>query len=177
MSRGNENRGGGSHRLARVEREIREVIGLYLISGFRGELPGIVTVSRVQMSGDLRQGRVLITLMPHPGAEGPADGSIEFAKLKKAAISELQAHAHEIQSELNRKLRLRFVPKISFSYDEGFDRAMRVENVLRGLNVESTKSQWGDAQAGTERMVPTGDPSEDYSDDPSDDPPDEGSQS
>jgi ribosome-binding factor A len=139
MPRQNENRGGGrSHRLSRVEREIREVIGIYLISGFRGELPGIVTVSRVTVSGDIRSAKVLVTLMPPPGVENPTEETMkEFNAQKKLAIAELQAHAHEFQNELNRKLRLRYVPRISFSYDEGFEQAMKVENVLRQISLDA----------------------------------------
>ncbi len=119
-----ENRG-TSHRIHRVEREIREVCGLYLLSGFKGDLPGIVSISRVIVSKDLRQAKVLVTAMGI-GAEETVS--------HKAVVKELQAAASEFQHEVNRKLRMKNTPKLTFHYDTGFEHAMRVENILRDLS-------------------------------------------
>lgn len=114
---------GESHRLQRVEREIREVIGTYLLSGFRGTLPAIVSISRVIVSADLRQAKVLVTAMGF--GEEKAD--------HRAVIAELKAHGHEVQHYVNAKLRMKFCPRLTFIYDEGFENAMKVENILREL--------------------------------------------
>lgn len=122
-------RGGGeSHRVQRVEREIREVIGTYLIRGFRGELPGTVSVSRVIASKDLKTAKVFVTLMTKDSVVTEPS-----ATAKKAAIKELQAHAHEIQAEVNRRLQMKHCPRLGFFYDEGLGHALKVESILRDI--------------------------------------------
>jgi ribosome-binding factor A len=138
----NENRG-ASHRIARVEKEVREVVGIYLISGFRGELPGIVSVTRVIVSHDLRTAKILVSLM--------ADES-----LRKAAVATLQSEAHEVQAEVNRKLRMKFVPRITFHYDDGFDNALKIENILRDISRTSSAP----SEAASEASSDNGDSAE-----------------
>lgn len=131
---------GDGRRLHRVEKEIREVIGAYLLRGFRGELPGIVSVSRVIVSKDLRNAKVLITLMVQAAVTSPQpvdDEKVE-RELKLAherAVHELQAHAPEIQAEVNRRLQMKHCPRLSFHYDDGFEHALRVESILRDLKL------------------------------------------
>lgn len=125
---------GGSRRIPRVEKEIREVVGSYLIRGFRGELPGLVSVSRVIVSKDLRTAKVLVTLLD--AAAGPVESDAAekaLAARQRKTVDELQAHAHEIQSEINRHLQMKYCPKVTFFYDHGLEHALHVENVLRNL--------------------------------------------
>lgn len=135
MGRGNDNRG-ESHRIQRVEREIREVIGSYLITGFKGELPGIVSVSRVIVSRDLRNAKVLITVMGYGANDGDPKA---LKKIQDEALSELKAHAPAVQSEVNRRLRMKYCPKLTFLYDEGFDNVMKVEKILRDLGEQRVR--------------------------------------
>jgi ribosome-binding factor A len=126
MSQGSENRGDVAHlrRLGRIEREIREVIAGHLLSGFRGELSGFVSVSRVVVSRDLRHAKVLITVL---GTE--AD--------RTASLKELAAHAYEIQGLVNHALRMKFVPRLTFAYDEGMENSLRVEKILREIAIQN----------------------------------------
>lgn len=129
MKRGRGDSGeGGSRRLPRVEKEIQQVIGAYLLGRFRGQLHGLVSVSRVIVSGDLRTAKVYVTVM---GSEVDRETSLE----------ELQSHAYEIQSEVNRQLRMKFCPRLSFFYDEGFDNSLRVEKILRDIGEERARKE------------------------------------
>jgi ribosome-binding factor A len=121
-----------NHRVPRVEKQIREVIGRYLIGGFRGDVDGIISVTRVIASRDIRTAKVLVTLM------GLGDGQ---APAKKAAIKELNAHAHEFQREVNHRLQMKFCPKVTFFYDEGFENAMKVENILRDISKKRAQDE------------------------------------
>lgn len=131
MSSGNKASSGGqraknagnSHRIPRVEREIREVVGSYLLSGFRGDLPGLVSVSRVVASKDLRTAKILII-------------AIGEDVDREACVRELQAHAHEVQQAVNQRLRMKHCPRLSFHYDTGYEHAMKVEGILRNLERE-----------------------------------------
>lgn len=127
MSRGSENRGDG-RRIPRVEREMREVIASYLISGFQSELGGFVSVSRVLVSKDLRHAKVFVTVMGENISH-------------KAVVEELQSHAPEIQSEVNRRLRMKYCPRVTILYDEGFENVLKVERILRDLEIQRQESE------------------------------------
>ena len=129
-----ENRGekdSGNHRAARVEGEIRDVIASYLLGPLRGEIPGMVSVTRVIISGDMRQAKVLVTVMDPTGETGLTGDA-----LNKSTVTELQAHAYEIQEEIDHRLRMKFCPKLKFHFDDGFEHAMKVENILRQISNE-----------------------------------------
>lgn len=119
-------------RVARVEKEVQEAVARYLIRDLRDELPGLVTVSRVQMPADLRSARVYISLL--------APGEDEAALMDQAADI-LQAWAPEIQERLNRELKLRFCPKLEFFADETWDRVLKVESLLHEVSQERAKKK------------------------------------
>lgn len=129
-----ERRGAGedNRRVKRVEREIREVIARYLIAGFRGELRGLVSVSRVGMAKDLRSGRVFISVMGDPGdAEISLDSLREFGR--------------EIQSEVDHQLKMKFCPKLSFYLDESMEHVLKVEKILKDISDKNAASKDNDS--------------------------------
>lgn len=134
--------GGDNRRILRVEREIREVISAYLLGGFRGELPGFVTVSRVIVSRDLRNAKVFVGVL---GTEEEREVSLES----------LTAHAFEVQSEINRQLRMKFCPRVHFRLDESMEKHLKVERILHELaqkrEQERVLAERGQEQARVER--------------------------
>lgn len=126
-------RDGDGRRIPRVEKEIREVVGQYLLRGFRGNLPGLVSVTRVIASKDLKNAKILITVMAKKKTVVSA-GAEPDDSLKKATLVELKAHAHEVQSEVNRQLKMKHCPKLNFYYDEGVEHALKIETLLQDIN-------------------------------------------
>jgi ribosome-binding factor A len=118
----------GSHRTSRVEGEMRDVIANYLLLTLRRDLPGMVTVTRVIVAKDLRAAKVLFTVMDPTGESG-----LEGAALNKATLEVLKAQAYEVQAEVNSKLKMRYTPVLTFFHDDGFDNAMKVENILNEI--------------------------------------------
>jgi ribosome-binding factor A len=114
-----------TRRAHRVERELREVIATHLIGGFRGELQGLVSVSRVTATKDLRGAYVYISVL---GSPGDAEASVES----------LNENAYDVQNEVGRKLQMKFCPKLKFFLDESMDNVIKVEKILRDIS-ESTK--------------------------------------
>lgn len=116
---------GDGRRVARVENEVRESIAQYLLRGIQSELPGLVTVSRVQMPADLKTARVYITLIvPHGQDEAAA---------QEEAVEILQERAPEIQHQLNQDLALRFCPRLEFFPDRSVEKILAVEGTLKKL--------------------------------------------
>ncbi len=117
-----------NRRVFRVEREIREVIGSYLLGGFRGQLSGLVSVARVVVTKDLRSAKVFISVL----------GTDED---RKRSLAELQEFAHEVQFEVNRRLRMKFCPKLRFVVDESLEKQLKVEQILHSIATERLKRE------------------------------------
>ncbi len=154
MSRSQENRGGkagATHRVQRVERQVRDVVGTLLLGGLSAELPALVSVSRVMMSSDLRTARVQVVAMssiaaPVPTLEEEKNVADDKAYRKaieaerKVIVKTLNESAYEVQAALAKILQMRFTPKVTFFYDEGFDNAMKVDGILRKLGSSPSAS-------------------------------------
>ncbi len=135
-----ENRG-ASHRQARVEREIRDVVSLFLLAGFKGDLPGMISVTRAGVASDLRSARVFVILILNQDEGETADSYAKRIKAaRKQTVDELNANAYDVQSEVGRKLQMKFTPKISFSYDDGYENAMKVEKILLDISKSKTSA-------------------------------------
>ena len=113
----------GNRRLLRIEKEMRDVIGRYLISGFPGELEGLVTVSRIQVNGDLRDARVFVSIM---GTEEQQESNME----------QLAEYARDVQSEVNHQLKMRYTPRLEFVLDKSLEKQLKVEKILHDLAKE-----------------------------------------
>ncbi len=150
MGRTPEKRGGGeSHRTARVEKEVRDVVGIYLVGGFRGKLPGLVSLSRVTVTADLKMANLNFTMIvPQDENETAEAFEKRQIQLRKDAVKELNANAKDIQAELAHKLQMRFTPKVTFYYDEGFESALKVEQILRDMSRTAGR---GDVPSGGSR--------------------------
>lgn len=109
-----------SRRLERVQKELRSIIGLYLLRGLKEELPCMVSVTRVVASGDLRSAKVFLS---HLGAEEEA----------AQALQTLKAARGEIQKEVARELPMKFCPRLEFLWDKALYIALDVDSKLRGL--------------------------------------------
>ena len=122
-----------NRRIQKVEKEVRQVIANYLVGQFRGPLRGIVSVSRVVVSKDLRQAKVYITVF----------GSDED---REVSMEGLEAYAGEIQKEISRRLVMKFCPKLKFFIDEGADKVMKVDSILHELHQKGEFGSDGDSE-------------------------------
>ncbi len=112
-----------SVRVQKVQRELQQIIGQYLLRGFRGELQGLVTVSRVVVSADLRNAKVFIT---HVGTPEELEESLDS----------LNEYAFDVQKQIARELPMKFVPKLSFFHDEAYYESMEIERKLNEIRKE-----------------------------------------
>lgn len=80
-----------------------------------------VTVTAVDVSPDLANARVLISVL---GAEQP----------QPEVVQALNHAAGFLRHELGRRLKLRSIPELRFSYDETLDRAAHLEALIARAN-------------------------------------------
>ena len=111
-------------RKERVEKEIQQLISSYLIQNLQSELQGLVTVTRVMMPGDFRTAKVFVSFFPN------TDEKIDFVKV-------LSRWASDIQSEISHKLKMKYVPKITFYKDESTESILKIEKIISEISVKN----------------------------------------
>ncbi len=114
----------GHSRKERVEHLLKEEIALMILHGeIKDPRVGFVTITRVRMSKDLKRARVFFSMT----------GSQEEVALSKEGLNSACAF---IKRELARRLALKYIPTVSFEYDDTLDYADRIEQVLKKIKEE-----------------------------------------
>ena len=112
-----------SQRLERVAGEVRAILGEVLardeIKDPRVRGAGLITVTHVRVSGDLRHARALFTV--HDADE---------AALERVRQGLDHASGYFRQA-IARRLRMKVAPAVKFEVDKVFEQAERVEKILR----------------------------------------------
>jgi ribosome-binding factor A len=102
----------------RVAEAIREEIAMFLAEGVKDpRVTGLVTVTGVDMTRDLRHAKVFVSVM---GTETD----------RSATLEGLSSVAGFLRSRLARSLSLRVAPEVHFVPDESVARAARIETLL-----------------------------------------------
>jgi len=115
---------GEPRRPDRVAEAIREGVASFLSDGAKDpRIRGFVTVTAVDVTRDLRNATVFVSVMGDDEA-------------KKATFEGLASVAHHLRSLLGKSLRLRNAPEIHFKLDESIARASRIEELLAQVRNE-----------------------------------------
>jgi len=121
-------------RSERVAERIREEVATFLAEDVKDpRIVGLVTVTGVDVTRDLRHAKVFVSVM----------GSEED---RRATLAGLESAASHLRSRVGRALRLRVAPEITFKYDDSVARAARIEALLAEVRPPSQ----GDRPAGDE---------------------------
>jgi ribosome-binding factor A len=106
-----------SRRSERLAEEIREEVARIIGSGLKDPRIGFVTVTRVDLTPDLRTARIFVGVL---GDQAQRDKTM--AGLGQAAGF--------IRREVGRRIRVRHTPELLFKYDTGLDATERVARLL-----------------------------------------------
>jgi ribosome-binding factor A len=118
----------------RVAEAIREEVATFLHDGVKDpRVRGLVTVTGVDVTRDLRHAKVYVSIMGT--TEGEADETLDA----------LGGIAHHLRGRIGRSLRLRVAPELHFTRDQSVARAARIETLLEQI------------KAGREGAAPEGD--------------------
>src|SRR3989440_12410829 len=107
----------GHTRPARVGDQIRMEIADILMRRLKVTRVGFVTVTAVDVTADLRQAWVYVTVLQ----QGPQEAE---------TLAVLARAEGFIRSELGRRLKLRYVPELAFVKDTSLDRGKRGVTLL-----------------------------------------------
>ncbi len=105
------------HRSERLGEEIRELLS-EIIAGMGDPRIGLVSVSEVRLSPDLRNAHVSIAAL---GEE----------KEKEQSLRRLEAARGYLRHQLAQELPVRYTPELHFELDRGQEYSARVEELLR----------------------------------------------
>jgi ribosome-binding factor A len=119
------------NRPERVGQLLQELLGEIFARGMRDPRIGLVTITGVKMSPDLREARVYWAVH---GAAGD----------RKATAAGLEAAKGYLRREVATQLKLRITPNLSFEYDEAIDRGERIEQLLKQVHAEDAAREPGD---------------------------------
>ncbi len=117
----------GFKRTERVGDQIRMEIADILMRRVKDPRVGFVTVTAVDVTADLKQARVYVTVLQQ--------GAQEAETLDALARAE-----GFIRGELGRRLKLRYVPVLMFVKDTSVDRVTRIMNLLDQVNPRPAES-------------------------------------
>jgi ribosome-binding factor A len=106
-----------THRLARVAEVVREVAAETILFELQDPRIKQVTVTRAEVSADLQQAKVYVSLM----------GS---KKEQDLCMHALRHAAGFVQSKLGSRMKTRFTPVIKFVLDQGVKHSIEISRIL-----------------------------------------------
>lgn len=110
-------------RVRKLQEFIKQEVGNMLMRGLKDPRIGFVTVTEVEVTGDMRQATIYVSLF----------GKDEE---KAASLKGLRNAAGHIRSELGKLLHLRYTPEIAFEADTSLDYSMHIESLLNDIKKE-----------------------------------------
>jgi ribosome-binding factor A len=109
-----------SRRVLKAAEAIREVVSMAILTDLRDPRVEGVTVTRVEVSPDMRQAKVHVSIM---GDEAQ----------QKLCLHGLRSAAGYLQSKISNRIDTRYTPKLSFELDEGVKKSLAISQLLREL--------------------------------------------
>ncbi|WP_043933318.1 30S ribosome-binding factor RbfA [Bacillus sp. EB01] len=119
-----------SHRANRVGEQMKKELGDIIGRKIKDPRIGFVTVTDVQVTGDLQQATVYISVL---GDEDQRENTLKGLAKAKGFI----------RSEIGNRIRLRKTPEIIFEFDESIDYGNRIETLLTKIHNEEKEPTEG----------------------------------
>jgi ribosome-binding factor A len=105
-----------ARREKRIGSLIKEELGRIFISDIQGQLPGLITVTRVEMSGDLMTARVFVSVfgVPDPGE----------------ILNVLETRKGHVRKRIASRINLRYNPELVFCLDPAPEDGDRLDRLM-----------------------------------------------
>jgi len=112
-----------SQRVARVSELIRMELSNIILKEMKDPRIGFVTITAVEVAPDLRDAKVMVSVM----------GS---NKEKKSAMIALDHSKGFLQHRINDVIRLKFTPRLHFKLDASLEESMKIDKILSHIRKE-----------------------------------------
>ena len=113
----------GQLRIEKIQEFIKQEISKLILSELKDPRIGFATVTRVELTADLRHAKVYVSLM---GSDEQKAGSWEG----------LRSSLGYMRSEVGKRIRLKFTPELSLHIDETLDYSSRIQELLLKIKQE-----------------------------------------
>lgn len=109
-----------TNRMDRVNEQLKKEISIIIDENLKNpNITGIISVTKVRTSPDLKFARVYISLLN--------------SKSKKNTLEGLKNASGYIRTELAKRVNLRYTPELTFEIDESMEYGSRIENILKEI--------------------------------------------
>jgi len=132
-------------RVLRAGEAIRRELGFILDRKLADPRIGMVTVTRVELSEDLRYAKVFVSFLSDE-------------KEREASLRVLRKARRFIRGELAHSLRFRVAPELTFLIDDSSENYIRISNVLKDIEEDDSeeRGERPDEDSGGEPQEDTG---------------------
>ena len=120
-------------RVDRVQRQLKKEISRILQEELKDPRIGFVTVTRIELTGDLRHAKVYFSIL----------GDEENQKSGEEGI---QRAAGYIRKLIGQRIPLRYVPELSFRLDRSIEYSIELEKTFERLKNEHSGRKDGDKE-------------------------------
>lgn len=109
-----------SLRIAKVQELMKQEVSQIILRELKDPRIGFVTVTKVDITPDLREARIYVSLM---GTE----------EEKQASFAGLESSLGFVRREIGHRIKMRYTPQISFAVDTSLDYGTRIQTLLDGV--------------------------------------------
>lgn len=106
-----------SRRVLKAAEAIREVVGMAILADLRDPRIENVTVTRVEVSGDMRVAKVYVSVMGDDTKQ-------------RLAVKGLESSAGYLQGKITDRIDTRYTPRLRFELDEGVKKSIAIAKTL-----------------------------------------------
>ena len=115
-------------RSLRVAEEVQRILGELFITRVRVLSAGMLTVTHVDITRDLRIAKVYLSFL-NPSAP------------KEEVLGELLRRRKEIRYHLGNELQAKYVPELRFYLDESVEYSSRIQAIIENLHRDGTDAE------------------------------------
>lgn len=113
-------------RIERLQEQIRKEVSA-IIRTLKDPGVGFVSVTGVELTGDLRHAKVFVSVFGNDGE-------------KEATLAALERARGYIRSEVGQRVRMRYTPEVHFILDGSIERGARIDQLLKQVAPEASTS-------------------------------------
>ena len=117
-----------SIRQKKIADQIKNQIGQIIDRKLKDPRKGMITITHVKVTGDLRIANVYFTTL---GDE----------EQRKKSQQTLESANHYLRNELSPFLKMRFTPELRFFYDESLDYSEHINKLLKQIHLTDSEKE------------------------------------
>jgi ribosome-binding factor A len=123
-----------SRRAQKAAEAIREVVSMAILAELNDPRVRDVTVTYVEVSGDLRFAKVHVSVMGDDGQQ-------------QLSLRGLQSAAGFLQSKIAQRIDLRYTPRLTFILDQGVKHSIEISSLLKQVLPQDEQADAGETEA------------------------------